>query len=296
MPEVATDSGPRKFSARQQHLSNNNTGACLPGTPLSSGRRSAGAQGCRPASRSPPSALMDTQSTTPPPQADASEGLAAPALPAPTISDEALFLTDAPVPGRQLPQRRPLEDAAELWTETVTDWAQLAALESEWQELSGAAAEPNPFYEPWMLIPALRNFAATERIELLFVFAPHPTRAKGRRQLCGFFPMHYRRGRAELWHHKYCYLAAPLLRAGAERAVLRRWLDWLGARAALVRLEDAPGDGPVHLALVDELNRRGWPSLVTQSYTRAVLRRAASAEDYLLRALAGKRRKELRRQ
>src|SRR5205085_8900873 len=69
---------------------------------------------------------------------------------------------------------------------------------------------------------------------------------------------------SDLWHHKYCYLAAPLLRAGAERAVLRRWLDWLGARAALVRLEDAPGDGPVHLALVDELNRRGWPSLVTQ--------------------------------
>src|SRR5207248_2733769 len=57
-----------------------------------------------------------------------------------------------------------------------------------------------------------------------------------------------------------------------------------------------PGDGPVRLHLVEALYRRGWASLVTGAYTRALLRRAPSAEHYLARALAGKRRKELRRQ
>jgi len=114
--------------------------------------------------------------------------------------------------------------------------------------------------------------------------------------LCGLFPIAHRRGRAGLWRHPYCYLTAPLLRRGCERAAIHCWLDTLGARAAVVRLEDVPGDGCVRLHLVDELNERKWPALVSEAYTRAVLRRGPSAEEFLSRALAGKRRKEFRRQ
>ena len=202
----------------------------------------------------------------------------------PEFSDEALFLTDAPVPGRARDHR----EAALFTARNISDWAELERIEQGWQELASDAAEPNPFYEPWMLLPALRNFARSGRVEVVVV-------SRGDR-LCGLFPVAWRRGRAELWRHPYCYLTAPLLRRGCERAAIRCWLDAMASRASVVRLEDVPGDGCVRLHLLDELNERGWPALVSQAYTRAVLRRAPSAEDFFSRALATKRRREFRRQ
>lgn len=203
----------------------------------------------------------------------------------PAFSDEALLLTDAPVPGRA---RDPGRIAGTFASRTVSDWSELEALQDAWEELSSASVEPNPFYEPWMLLPALRSFARRERVEVVLVFRGD--------LLCGLFPMVQRRGRVGLWRHPYCYLTAPLLRRGCERAAIHCWFDTLAARGAVVRLEDVPGDGCLRLQMVDELNERKWPTLVSQAYTRAVLRRAPSAEDFLTRALTGKRRKEFRRQ
>jgi CelD/BcsL family acetyltransferase involved in cellulose biosynthesis len=214
----------------------------------------------------------------------------APALePAPRrpFSDEALLLTDAPVPGRIAPPA-----IGDLQAEAITDWSQLEALEEEWQDLASAAAEPNAFYEPWMLLPALRAYGSTGRVEVLVASTTH----LGRRVLCGLFPIAYRRGRAELWKHRSCYLSTPLLRRGFAQAAMRCFFDHLERRAGLVRLEDVPGEGPFHLHLVDELNRRCWPSLLSGWYTRALFRPASSCEEFLERALNAKRRKELRRQ
>src|SRR4051812_26157953 len=203
----------------------------------------------------------------------------------PGFSDEALFLTDAPPPGKPRDARAA---AAGFSVRRVTDWAELEALREPWHELAGAAVEPNPFYEPWMLLPALRRLAGGARVEVILVFRGD--------LLCGLFPMARRKGRAELWRHPYCYLSAPLLRRGCEQAVIRCWLDELSRTAAFVRLEDVPGDGAIRLHLVDALYERGWPALVSEAYTRAILRPAATADEYMGRALAGKRRKELRRQ
>src|SRR6267143_1114087 len=211
--------------------------------------------------------------------------LTEPALEQPAFSDEALLLTDAPVPGRA-PDRGGV--AGTFASRTISDWAELEALQDAWEELAAASVEPNPFYESWMLLPALRSVARRERVEVVLVFRGD--------LLCGLFPIAHRRGRAGLWRHPYCYLTAPLLRRGCERAAIHCWLDTLAARAAVVRLEDVPGDGCVRLHLVDELNERKWPALVSEAYTRAVLRRGPSAEEFLSRALAGKRRKEFRRQ
>ena len=215
--------------------------------------------------------------------------LEAPALaPAPgPFSDEALLLTDAPVPGRTAPA-----EAGDLQAEVITDWSRLEALSQEWQDLASQAAEPNPFYEPWMLLPALRAYGPGARLEVLVV----STTYRGRRLLCGLFPIAYRRGRAELWKHRSCYLSTPLMRSGFAQAAMRCFFEHLQSRIGLVRLEDVPGDGPFHLHLVDELNRRCWPSLVSSWYTRALFRPARSADEFLERALNGKRRKELRRQ
>ncbi|HTO96537.1 MAG TPA: GNAT family N-acetyltransferase [Myxococcales bacterium] len=203
----------------------------------------------------------------------------------PGFSEEALFLTDAPVPGGG-PQSRAA--AGHAFSRTITDWTRLEAFREQWNELAASAAEPNPFYEPWMLLPALRAFAGRGRVEVILAFQGE--------KLCGLFPVAYRRGRAEIWRHPYCYLTAPLLRRGCERVAIRCWLDAMAGRARVVRLQETPGTGRVRLHLVDELNERRWPALVTQSYTRAVLRRAGTPDEFLARALAGKRRKEFRRQ
>jgi CelD/BcsL family acetyltransferase involved in cellulose biosynthesis len=201
------------------------------------------------------------------------------------FSDEALFLTDAPVPHGE-PQ--PTHRAGDVWIRTIRDWSLLETFREQWRELAASAAEPNPFYEPWMLLPALRAFAADGRVEVVLVFRGD--------DLCGLFPVAYRRGRAELWRHPYCYLTAPLLRRGCERAAIRAWLDATAEKAGMVRIEDTPAAGPLRVHLLDELNDRGWPALVTQAYTRAVLQRADTPDEFLARALCAKRRKEFRRQ
>ena len=213
-----------------------------------------------------------------------------------TFSDEALILTDAPVPGiDRSGQARSPHQGNELWIETARDEAALIAIEPEWEELARNAVEPNAFYEPWMLRPALRAFGGG-KVEVVLVFAPHPSRAKGKRLLCGLFPVVFGKTRAELWRYPYCYLTAPLLRRGVGRSAVARFFDYLRGRAPFLRMQDVPGDGEFRLLLVDEIVRRRWPALVSETYTRAVLRRAGSAEEFLDRALAGKRRKELRRQ
>jgi CelD/BcsL family acetyltransferase involved in cellulose biosynthesis len=201
------------------------------------------------------------------------------------FSDEALLLTDAPIPSGTRVRPR---DPGAVRIESVTDWAQLAAIEPEWQRLADEAAEPNAFYEPSSLLPALRHFAEAAHVEVVLARDDHG--------LCGLFPVARVNRRIELWRHPYCYLTAPLLRTGRERAAIAAWLDWVKSRTSLVRVEDLPGDGPVRLAMLDELNERGWTSLVTQAYSRAVLRPAPSSDHYLTRALATKRRREFRRQ
>ncbi|HXL39570.1 MAG TPA: hypothetical protein VN928_03405, partial [Myxococcales bacterium] len=128
------------------------------------------------------------------PQTSLRPPLAGPALEQPAFSDEALLLTDAPVPGRVLDRGRA---AGTFASRTLSDWAELEALQDAWEELAAASVEPNPFYEPWMLLPALRSFARRERVEVVLVFRGD--------LLCGLFPIVHRRGRAGLWRHRYCY-------------------------------------------------------------------------------------------
>ena len=42
------------------------------------------------------------------------------------------------------------------------------------------------------------------------------------------FPVAYRRGRAELWKHRSCYLSTPLLRRGLAQAAMRCFFPGYG--------------------------------------------------------------------
>ena len=213
--------------------------------------------------------------------------------------------TQVPAPG-VVADKAPVATSA-LWLEVVSDPQVLASLAPQWQELADGALEPNAFYEPWMALPALRTLesSASGGVQFLLAWAPHPSGRKGERQLCGLFPVQSRslggllpvRVQA-LWRYTYCYLCTPLLRPRVAREVLELFLDWVGKSGGTGRLfggEFLPAQGAFYQLLVDALHRRGWSSFQRELFTRALLRRASSAEQYLELALAGRRRKELRR-
>ncbi len=173
-----------------------------------------------------------------------------------------------------------------------------------WEDLAADALEPNVFYEPWMMAPALRHFGSDETRLTALIFAAEPTRM-GKPLLCGLFPLECGRGYKglpikflRLWRHKHCFLATPLIRAGYARETLEAFFDWLAADAgsgALMEFSAIPGEGPFHQALSDYLCDSGKPNHISYSYTRAFLRPAANAEAYLCAALSGGRRKRIRR-
>jgi CelD/BcsL family acetyltransferase involved in cellulose biosynthesis len=186
----------------------------------------------------------------------------------------------------------------------VEDAAGLTDHVPAWEALAAAAIEPNVFYEPWMLLPALRMFGSGERFRFVFVYWSDPGRPGGTPVLCGFFPLcvtrhsHLRASLLRLWSHDYCYLCTPLLRAGQAREALNTFADWLATDprgCALMEYRKVVGEGPFHHLLVDHLLERGALSSVTRCHTRAFFRRGADAETYLRGALSGDRRRNLKR-
>src|SRR5262249_45086336 len=144
-----------------------------------------------------------------------------------------------------------------------------AALEGflpAWEDLATSALEPNVFYEPWMMMPALYNFGAAKTLLIALVFAIDPDHP-GTQMLCGLFPLECGWGYKgapvkflRLWRHKHCYLTTPLLRAGYERRTLEAFFDWLASDArsgALIEFDMLPGEGPFHQTMVDYLYRSG---------------------------------------
>lgn len=196
-------------------------------------------------------------------------------------------------------------DRRKMSVVVVQDYDALAAYASAWEELAASALEPNPFYESWMLLPALRAFGADLDLRFVLIFAPHPTLEFGPPLLCGLFPLERKRYRRlpvnvlSFWQHLHCFLCTPLVRADYAAECLSAYFDWLAsteAGAALMEFNFIAGDGPFHQLLVDQLRERASLFFIDEQFTRALLRPADDAENYLASALSGKRRKEMRRQ
>ncbi|MCW5807119.1 MAG: GNAT family N-acetyltransferase [Deltaproteobacteria bacterium] len=170
-----------------------------------------------------------------------------------------------------------------------------------WDELAADAIDPNPFYEPYALLAAWR--AMRVELEVVLVWAPNPLPAQPP-LLTGLVPLvRHRRYRGApvaalaTWRHVYAYLGTPLVRAGRAHETLDALFDWLpSSGATLLELDDVRGDGAFRHALVDALNRRRRHAYTSAIATRAMFRRARDAETYLVAAMGGKKRKELRRQ
>jgi len=183
----------------------------------------------------------------------------------------------------------------------IEDVAALAAHVAAWQELADNAIEPNPFYEPWMLLPALECFGQGQSLQFVLVYADQKG---GPPLLCGLFPLE-RPGRykgvplrhVRLWRYLHCFLGTPLLRRGHATRCLRALLDWLGRSGAAPAIEwrDVACDGPFFAALADVREDRGTFAFRSYHRERALLCRASSAEAYIEGALPKASRREMRR-
>ncbi len=178
--------------------------------------------------------------------------------------------------------------------------AEAAGLEGEWRDLAEASVERNPFYSPWMLIPALRLLPA-EAVEIACVFDGEA----GARRLLALAPVVPVKayGRLPLrhlqtWMHPHCFFAAPLIRRGAERAALRALFDAAGAhpsRPAFLRLRHLRADGPVAASARGAASASGRAAYASGAYERALLSGGYRADDYVARVVRKKKRKELNR-
>jgi CelD/BcsL family acetyltransferase involved in cellulose biosynthesis len=190
---------------------------------------------------------------------------------------------------------------ASMQVVVARDAQQLASHIGPWEELAASAIEPNVFYEPWHLLPALQAFGK-ECFCFLFIYANFPGKPP---VLCGFFPLETRsryKGLPvrvlSLCNHDYCSLCTPLVRAGYEKTCLEAFLDWLANQKqnALLEMETTRADGPFHRFWTGALQERAIRCFVDESYTRALLYpTSAQTEEYLHNALSRKRRKELKR-
>ncbi len=176
-------------------------------------------------------------------------------------------------------------------------WVSPATL-SAWGALASSATEPNPFYESWYLLPSLRQLDAGGKVRLLVL------EAAGR--LVGLMPIrlnnsyygyplpHWRN-----WVHANCFLGAPLVAPGFERAFWAALLQWCDARphpSLFLHLAHMPASGRLHDALAEVLRDQPRPAATVLREERALLSSALTPADYLDASLSGKKRKELRRQ
>ena len=167
-----------------------------------------------------------------------------------------------------------------------------------WERLVHYAAEPNPFYEPWFLLPSLRQWGADGRVVTKAWFH------EGR--LSGLLPVvrsaeYYSHivTHAKGWLHPNAFCGTPLVATGHEDAFWRDMLahfDCRARRALFWHLPQLPADGPVGAALDRVLAASGRRHYTVAKENRAQLTGEVSAEAYLEASMSAKKRKELRRQ
>ncbi len=179
-------------------------------------------------------------------------------------------------------------------------WADCSApgFRLAWDALGQRAAEPNPFYESWCLLPALRALDPAGTVRMLVCEADG--------ELVALLPVasqsrYYGRPIAHLasWTHANCFLAAPLVAAGHEREFWRAMLGWAdreGSGSLFLHFSGLPLEGALHQALGTVLSEQSRAAGLVHREERAMLASRQTPEDYLAASLSGKKRKELRRQ
>ncbi|ODA32699.1 GNAT family N-acetyltransferase [Planctopirus hydrillae] len=189
--------------------------------------------------------------------------------------------------------------------EIVTDHARLQEIIPQWSELASRSIEPNPFYEHWFVLPALRHFPHDPGLRFILIWQSG-LRPGESEKLVAMFPLQRQHKTWQqplncdrLWQHDYTYLCTPLVDSENTAIILTEFFKWTrttACGASFLELPHIHGEGPFQHALLEAMERQSVFSLVSHQYGRALFRRAASAEIYLDQATTSHHRQELRRQ
>lgn len=167
-----------------------------------------------------------------------------------------------------------------------------------WDALAQWASEPNPFFESWYLLPALRGLDSAGRVQML--------RFEIDGDLAGVLPLvhaprYYTRPIPHLasWMHPNCFLGAPLVARGLERPFWRALLAWADAQGGLglfLHLSGLPLSGALYEALRAVLAEDGRDAALVARQNHVMLSSDLAPEAYFEAAVSAKKRKEYRRQ
>ncbi|MBV1918776.1 MAG: GNAT family N-acetyltransferase [Sphingomonadaceae bacterium] len=176
-------------------------------------------------------------------------------------------------------------------------WQDMASEIAAWDKLAGQAAEPNPFFESWYLLPSLEAFNPQGEIAIL--------RFEQDGQLLGLMPLE-RRSRyygkplpnIGNWLHANSFLGTPLVASGAEVHFWHGLFDWAdshGQRALFLHLSELGLDGPLYAALEAVLSAQGRTGAIVKNEQRAILASPLDADSYRQATFSKQKRKDLRR-
>lgn len=154
-------------------------------------------------------------------------------------------------------------------------------MRGEWNELAQAAAEKNVFFEPFMLIPAMRHLNDCAAVLVV---------VRRRRKLIGLFPVAWRQrwrglplAHHSLWYYRHCYLTTPLVHREHAAEAMALFLHWIKKQRPLFGLfefEFLAGDGPVFAALSEAARRARRSLKLSTDYRRAVLQVQSGFDAY----------------
>jgi Acetyltransferase (GNAT) domain len=166
-----------------------------------------------------------------------------------------------------------------------------------WMALAKQASEPNPFFEPWFLRPALAHLRDDQPVWIALAWRGE--------QLVGLYPLAVRPryGRMPVahianWVHYQCFMGSPLVLSGAEADFWRLLIEEMDRQPWAKAFFSPSGlecDGPCHRGLNSAALTLGREASVVHRHDRALLHSALSSSDYLAAHVRPKKRKEWRR-
>lgn len=155
-----------------------------------------------------------------------------------------------------------------LETRVLRSAGELREIAPEWEALAAAAIEPNPFYEHWLMLPALEAYGTEQGFRCLAVWQDGT--------LGALFPLILEprfRGlplrAARSWRHRNMLVGTPLVRERHAVACIGALLE--SGIAPLVELDWTSAGGPFYGALAEAATDGGFPWVVSDAYRRAVL-------------------------
>jgi CelD/BcsL family acetyltransferase involved in cellulose biosynthesis len=197
------------------------------------------------------------------------------------------------------------QNKVDLSIVVIQDAKELGAHMSAWERLCALSLEPNVFYEPWMLLPAVEHFGATIDFRFVLIYRPTPDGSSEPPDLIGFFPLcREKTFRAlpirhlMLWQHKYCFLCTPLVHRARAHECMSAFFDWLVDEqqgSDLMLFNQIGGDGPVQQLVGDCIIEHRLRRYCADCNSRAAFHPAVDAETYIQKTLSSEYRRQMKR-